>query len=91
MGSNTYTVTRERDGTYHLHASVPEPRVVARVTPILDRTAQVIGWKLKPLVVMQGAVSRVWPDAASAVAATKLLTPGKAKAAIRATETGDGL
>lgn len=89
MGSTAYTVTHERNGSYHLHTSAPEPRVVARITPVLDRSAQVIGWRLKPLVMMQGAVSRLWPDAAAAIAATKLLTPGKAKAAVRATETGD--
>ena len=89
MGSNAYTVTRERNGSYYLHASAPEPRVVARVTPVLDRSAQVIGWRLKPVVVMQGAVSRLWPDAAAAIAATKLFTPGKAKAAVLAIETGD--
>ena len=91
MCSTAYSVTLERNGSYHLHASAPEPRVIARVTPILDRSAQVIGWRLKPVVVMQGAVSRLWPDPASAIAATKLFTPGKAKAAVRATETGDGL
>lgn len=89
MVSNAYTVTRERNGSYHLHASAPEPRVVARVTPVLDRSSQVIGWRLKPIVVMQGAVSRLWPDAAAAIAATKLLTPGKARAAVRAMEIGD--
>jgi len=91
MVSNAYTVTRERNGSYHLHASAPEPRVVARVTPVLDRSSQVIGWRLKPIVVMQGAVSRLWPDAAAAIAATKLLTPGKARAAVRSTEIGDSL
>lgn len=91
MDTNAYTVTRERNGSYHLHASIPKPRVVARVTAVVDRSAQVIGWRLKPVVVMQGAVSRLWPDPASAIAATKLLTPGKARAAVRATETGDTL
>lgn len=85
---NSYTVTRERDGSYRLHATQPAPRVIASIAPVRDRAEQVVGWKLKPVVVMQGATSRVWPDPASAIAATKLLTPGKAKAAVQASNSG---
>lgn len=83
MGSDAYTVTAERNGSYHLHSTTPENRHVARITPVLDRSAHVLGWKLKPVVVMQGATSKLWRDPAEAIAATKLLTPGRARAAVR--------
>ena len=86
--TNGYTVTREHDGSYRLHSTQPTPRVIATIAPVKDRAQQLIGWKLKPVVVMQGASSRVWPDPASAIAATKLLTPGAAKAAVETSNVG---
>ena len=89
MGSNAYVVTREHDGCYQLHATVPGSRLIARITPVRDRTDRVLAWKLKPLVVMQDDVSRLWPDPAAAIAATKLFTAGNATAAVRAAQRGE--
>ena len=85
----SYSVTHERDGSYKLHSSGPPlPRVIASIAPVKDRADQVLGWKLKPLVVMQGAKSRLWKTPDEAIVATRLMTPGQAKAAVRAARTG---
>ena len=47
-----------------------------------DRLGDPTGWKLKPLLVKQGAHSRVWTDAAKAIASTRLLTLKQAHAAV---------
>ena len=87
-----YSVTEERDGSYQLHSpGPPAPRVVASIVPVKDRSAQIIGWRLKPLVVMQGAKSRLWSAPEEAIAATKLMTPGQAKSAVKAAHIGDAL
>lgn len=86
--ASSYSVTREHDGSYRLHSSGPPlPRVVASIVPVKDRTDQVLGWKLKPLVVMQGAKSRLWTTPDEAIIATKLMKPGQAKAAVQAART----
>lgn len=85
-----YSVTKERDGSYRLHSSGPPlSRVVANIVPVKDRADLVLGWKLKPLVVMQGAKSRLWTTPDEAIVATKLMTPGQAKAAVRAACKGE--
>ncbi|MEO9191636.1 MAG: hypothetical protein ABI224_16770 [Acetobacteraceae bacterium] len=49
-----------------------------------------LGWRLKPLVVMQGAKNRLWPHPADALVSTRLLKPAEARAAIAAvTVPGD--
>ena len=88
--ASSYSVTQERDGSYSLHSSGPPlSRVVASIAPVKDRTDQVLGWRLKPLVVMQGAKSRLWTTPDEAIIATKLMTPGQARAAVRAAGTTD--
>ncbi len=85
--TSSYVVMRERDGSYRLHCTTPPlPRVIAMIAPVSDRGDQVLGWRLKPLVVMHGARSRIWTTPAEAITATKLMTPGQAKAAIRAAD-----
>lgn len=87
--ASSYSVTKERDGSYQLHSLGPSlPRVVANIVPVKDRTDQVLGWKLKPLVVMQGAKSRLWTTPDEAIVATKLMTAGQAKVAVQAARTG---
>ena len=83
MGNQAYSVTHERDGNYRLHAAEPTPRVIAKITAVIDRSARLIGWKLKPLVVMHGTVSHLWPSPTDAIAAIKLLSAAKARAAVK--------
>ena len=78
-----YAVVRERDGSYRLNRTTePFPGRCADIKPVRDRTGAITGWKLKKLVCMQGAASRVWTSPAEAIAATKLMKPGQAKTAI---------
>ncbi len=88
MTTNTYAVVRGHDGGYQLQCTSEHPaRKIATVNQVKDRTGGLLGWRLKPLVVMQGARSRIWPTPAEAIVSTKLMTPGQAKAAIRQADT----
>ena len=82
----SYTVAREADGSFRMdRLTEPGPGPVACVWPVTDRRGGPIGWRLKPLFTMQGSASKTWPTAAEAIASTKLMTLGQAKAAIAAT------
>jgi hypothetical protein len=78
-----YTVTHQQGGAFHLERTAePFPGVVAHITPALTQTGEQRGWRLKPLVTIQGATSRLWPTAADAIAATKLMTIAQAQRAV---------
>ena len=87
-----YAVVRVHADSYRLDRTTPPAEgPAAFVIRIRDRPGNPLGWRLKPLVVMQGSKSRIWPSAADAIASTKLLRPGEAKAAITAVAMpGDG-
>lgn len=81
--ASDYALARERDGAFRLErTSEPFPGKVALIRPITDRSGQHLGWKLKPLVTMQGSRSRIWPTVEEAIASTKLMTLGQAKIAV---------
>ena len=78
-----YTVAKKSDGTFSLNRTTePSPGPVAFIKPIFDRTGETTGWRLKPLVTMQGPQSRVWATAAEAIASTKLMTLATARHAV---------
>ena len=78
-----YSVAKQRDGTFSLNRTTePFSDPVAFVKPALGRTGEPSGWRLKPLVTMQGPKSRIWATAAEAIASTKLMTLAAAKRAI---------
>ena len=80
---HNYTVAKKSDGTFSLNRTTePSPGPVAFIKPILDRTGGTTGWRLKPLVIMQGPQSRVWATAAEAIASTKLMTLATARRAV---------
>jgi hypothetical protein len=80
---SNYTVTRHHDGSFQIERTTePFPGTVAYVTPSCARTGRQAGWRLKPLVTLQGAKSKIWPTAAEAIAATKLMTLAVAKYAV---------
>jgi len=81
----SYTVTQQQDGTFRLERTAePFPGVVAHITPAFARAGEQRGWHLKPLVTVQGAISRIWPSATDAIAATKLMTLAQPKRAVAA-------
>ena len=81
---SVYAVVRVQSDSYRLDRLAPPGQgAAAFVIRVRDRLGNPLGWKLKPLVAMQGARSRVWPVASDAIAATKLFTPGAARAAIQ--------
>ncbi len=59
----------------------PWPGRVAYVHSVRDRHGALLGWRLRPLVVMQGSKSKIWPTAAEALASTKLIGLSAAKRA----------
>jgi len=85
--TQTYTVVRVDKDRYRLdQVSGPGPGPskdpVAFAMRVRDRLDHPLGWQLKPLFVMQGAKSRIWPSAAEVFASTKLMTLKQAKEAI---------
>ena len=78
-----YAVVRVHADSYRLDRLTP-PRLgaAAFVLRFRDRLGNPLGWRLRPLVVMQGARSRVHSTAAEAVASTKLVTLKAAKDAV---------
>ena len=84
---NDVAIVRLIDGGYRLErSSATPPSPIALIRPITDRKGQIEGWRLKPLVTLQGATSRKWESVAAALTATKLFTPGRARAAVAAAD-----
>jgi hypothetical protein len=80
---SNYTVARHHDGSFQIERTTePFHGSVAYVTPAFARTGQQAGWRLKPLVAIQGAKSKIWPTTAEAITATKLMTPAAVKYAV---------
>lgn len=52
---------------------------VAYAKPVFDRDGSSIGWKLQPIVVVQGSRSKMWPHPADALASTKLFSAAVAR------------
>jgi len=79
-----YAVVRVDDDSYRLDRTTP-PGVgtVAFVRRFRDRLGNPLGWRLRPLVVMQGAKSRICPTPAEALASTKLFILKEAKEAVQ--------
>ena len=90
MGQVTaYAVVRVHADSYRLDRLTP-PGVgaAAFIIRFRDRLGNPLGWRLRPLVVMQGARSRIHPTAAEAIASTQLLTPRAAKDAVAQADRG---
>jgi hypothetical protein len=75
-----YAIVRLHDGRFRLDRTTPPASgPVAYAKPVIDRLGAQIGWKLHPIVVVQGSCSRIWSSAAEALASTKLLTAVEAR------------
>ncbi len=78
-----YAVVRIHDDSYRLDRLIlPGPGATAFVLLCRDRLGNPLGWRLKPLFVMRGSKSRLWPTPAEALASTLLLTKTEARDAI---------
>ena len=78
-----YAVVRVHADSYRLdRLTPPSTGAVAFVALFRDRFGNPLGWRLRPLAVMQGAKSRIHPTAAAVLASTKLLTPKQAEDAV---------
>ena len=88
--ASDYAIAPVHADSYRLDRTTPPGQgAAAFVIRGRDRLGNPLGWKLKPLVTMQGARSRVWPaapDAPDALASTKLMTARQAQAAIDAAD-----
>ena len=81
--TTAYAVVRVHADSYRLdRLTPPGAGAAAFVVRFRDRLGNPLGWRLRPLVVMQGARSRIHPTAAAAIASTKLLTPKEARDAV---------
>ncbi len=77
-----YEIICVRKDSYRLDAEGLHPGAVATVNQIYDRSNISIGWRLNPLVTLQGSKSRLWPRREDAIASTRLMTAAKARRAI---------
>ncbi len=83
-----YAVVRTRDGRYRLDRTAePVPGQVAFAKPFCDRRGQQLGWKLYPIVMVQGFRAKIWNTAAEVFAATRLLTVAEARRLVTAADT----
>ena len=77
--TSDYAVVRVHDGRYRLDRTAPPvPGPVAYAKPAMDRQGSQIGWKLHPVVMVQGSRSKIWATAAEALASTRLLSAAEA-------------
>ena len=85
MGHSTaYAVVRVHDDSYRLDRTAPPGAgAVAFVLRFRDRLGSPLGWRLRPLAVMQGAKNRICPTPAEALASTKLFSPKETKEAVQ--------
>ena len=90
--SSDYAVVRVTPDRFRIDRTTPPyPGTAAFVDRVRDRRGEPLGWRLKPLVVMQGAKSRIWPSPAGAIASTKLLTPKQAEIAVAAAPSPEAM
>jgi len=84
-----YAVVRVNDDSYRLdRVTPPGAGAAAFVIRVHDRLGNPLGWRLKPLAVMQGAKSRIWLQPADAIASTKLMSPKQARDAVKQADSG---
>jgi hypothetical protein len=84
-----YTLTRTNIDSLRLDRhDGPDRRPIALIKLARDRSDKPLGWRLKPLVMMRGSKSRIWPSPEDALASTALLTMQEAKAAIAHADRG---
>jgi hypothetical protein len=75
-----YAIVCVPDGRFRLDRTTPPaPGPIAFAKPVHDRFGGQIGWKLHPVVVVQGSRSKIWGSAAEALASTQLLTAAEAR------------
>ena len=87
--SMTYTLTRpDTENLRRDRHDGPDHRPIAVIKLARDRAGEPLGWRLKPLVMMRGSKSRLWPSPEDAIASTALLTLQEAKAAVARADNG---
>jgi hypothetical protein len=85
---NDYAVARAGNGRFRLdQIAPPAPGVIAYISSLLDRNGGHIGWRLKSLVMLQGARRIVWDSVSAAIVSTNLARLGLAKAATGAVDS----
>jgi hypothetical protein len=63
-------------------------RPIAVIELKRDAAGEPLGWRLKPLVMMRGSKSRLWPSPEDAIASTALLSLREAKVAVAQANRG---
>ena len=81
-----YRLTRQRDG-FRVEDDAQPPRVVAQIEPRPDRKGGVMGWRFRPVTIMRGPQSKIWPSPEAALVGFGLMTKGRARDAVRAAMT----
>lgn len=88
---SAYQLRRAGDG-YELAEPVPGHREhrIALITPKIDRPGlPPSGWRFRPVTMMNGPVSKIWPTVADALVGFRITTPAKARKAVAAADAGE--
>ena len=89
MAQCDYGVLRQSNGSYRLdRTSEPYPGKVAFIVPVTSNPGRKEGWRLKPIVMVQGSQGKVWGTVAEVIASTKLVTLGQAKKLVADADLG---
>jgi hypothetical protein len=88
--ANEFVIVQLADGRLRLdRVNRENSSQVAYAKPVFDRDGSAIGWKLQPIVVVQGSQSKVWPHPADALGSTKLFSAAVARRLIGEADPGN--
>ncbi len=63
------------------------PKRIATIEPKFDAgTTELKGWRFRPVTMMNGPVSKIWPTVADALIGFRITTPAKARQAVAAAD-----
>jgi hypothetical protein len=81
--SPVYKLVRIDDNTYRLDRKIiSENRSIALIRRAFDKQDRLIGWRLNPLVMMQGSKTHVWPTPEEVIVSTKLINRKEATSGV---------
>ena len=80
---SAYRLTRHKDG-FRVEDGAQPPRVVALSEPRPDLKGSTMGWRFRPVTIMRGPHSKIWPSPEAALVGFGLMTKARARDAVRA-------
>ena len=78
-----YRLTRHKDG-FRVEEGAQPSRLAALIEPQRDRKGSTMGWRFRPVTIMRGPQSKIWPSPETALVGFGLITKARARDAVRA-------